>query len=337
MNRRLFGLSALVVAGVAVLGLACGGDGGDGDDGDDEAAIRTEKGLSVAALAPGGGFGGDTVAGAQGGAPGLEIAVPAPAAGSEGAAIAVPGFGIDPAPFQQQGQTGITVQGFGSATVDADTAVLELNFGIDYYYPVRPVPAPLPLDDATSTSDGDSAPVIDEPVLPDEVQPITEAELAPVIDAIVAQGVARSDIEFVGSPFYDRYFSSATLRVTVRDLDALDGIVDAATAAAANLAEIGFQGSYVSYTVNDCAALEKAALQAAVADGGERGAIFADALGVDLGAVIGASHYIYSFYGANPCDPVFDGPYPLGGISYFQGQPKQVQLISNVSITYAIQ
>ncbi|MEE8369284.1 MAG: SIMPL domain-containing protein [Dehalococcoidia bacterium] len=325
MNGKLFGPIALAVAGVALVAVACGG--GDRQD-PDEAAIRIDNGLSVAALAPQGGFGGEQAIGLGGGAPAAEIAF------ARGGDIGFASFSVT---AQQLGQTGITVQGFGSATVDADSAILEFSFGTDTFYPIRPVPAPLPPDEVSTTVDGESIPIVDEPLAPDEVQPITEDALRPVIDAIVALGVDRDDIEFVGSPYYDPYFSSATLRATVSDLDALDGIVDAATAAAANLADIGFHGSSISYAVSDCTALEKAAIEAAVEDVGERGALFADALGVGLGPVLGASHYTYSYFGPSPCDPTTIAYPEYYGGYYDPSRPAEVQLISNVIITYAIQ
>ncbi|TMG01569.1 MAG: hypothetical protein E6I03_08010 [Chloroflexi bacterium] len=59
-------------------------------------------------------------------------------------------------------------------------------------------------------------------------------------------------------------------------------------------------------------------------------------LGVGVGAVAGASNY--SYFGGTPCDPgVYPGPYPLAGLAYAQGQPRQVQVIANISVTYAIQ
>ena len=64
--------------------------------------------------------------------------------------------------------------------------------------------------------------------------------------------------------------------------------------------------------------------------------MFARALGVGVGAVTGASNY--SYFGGTPCDPGFyPGPYPLGGITYAQGQPREVQVIANIGVTYAMQ
>jgi uncharacterized protein YggE len=223
----------------------------------------------------------------------------------------------------QQSQTGITVYGYGYASADADSAILELYFGAyaTRVYPEEPV-------EPGGTGAGTGSTL---------AGPITERDLQAVIDAITGQGVSRDDIEFVGSPYYDPYTTSATLRATVRNLDSLDGVVEAVTGAAAGLAEITLQSTYVSYTLSDCSALEQAALEAAVEDAGERASVFAAALGVGLGAITGASSYSYAPYGGTTCDAGAIGPYPLGGYAYTEGQAHSVQLFASVTITYGIE
>lgn len=323
MRARL-ALSAVIALSVlALIAVACGrGEGG-------EAAIRTEGGLAVAARLGGEGLAGDTLVPRQG------LPAAGPAAGQGGVvgegvtAVGEPGA----APFflraQQQGQTGITVQGFGSATAQADRAVLELFFGSEAVSRVKPMPEPAP-----GFPEGETAPEMPSP--PPEVTPITEDDLQPVIEAIVAQGVDRDDIEVL-TEFYDPYFSSATVRVTVGDVAAVDGIVEAARTAAEGLEEIGLQSTSVLYTVSDCLALERAAMRAAVDDAGQRAAAFAQVLGVGLGPVVGASTYSYSPFGGGPCEPDLGGPYPLSRPPYARGQSPQVQLIAIVSVTYAVQ
>ena len=160
--------------------------------------------------------------------------------------------------------------------------------------------------------------------------------LQPVIDAIVGAGVPRQDVEFIGQSYFDKFSSSATLRAKVGNVDAVDGVVKSSNDAAAGLAGVVLNSTNVSYTVKDCTALEEAAMRVAVEDAKERSAVFARSLGVGVGAVIGASNY--SYFGGTPCDPgVYPGPYPLAGIAYAQGQPRQVQVIANISVTYAIQ
>ena len=220
-----------------------------------------------------------------------------------------------------------SLQGYGSATAGADAAIVEFYFSSN-----GPV---------ADTSSGRAEPGFAggaEPAAPvpeqQEIAPITEADLQPVIDAIVASGVSRDDIEFIGQPYFDKYSASASLRATVDDVSAVDAAVKAASGVA--LGDIQFSGNNVMYTVSDCAALEKAAMVEAVADAGERGAVFAEALGVGLGGVIGAANYSYSAYGENTCGGAFGGPYPLYDTAGGSGGG-QVQVFANISVTYALQ
>ena len=309
--------------------LACGGGDGEGK----LSGVRTQKGLSVAALTVG--FGSQTNSSRSakpaekqsGGAPGHSAIGydPTKAAGIAGAGV------NDRMPLLQQTNDGITVQGFGSATADADSAIAEFYFS-------RNGPA---TDTGTRQiapgvigSDGVAAPAA--PNI-QEVAPITEADLQPVIDAIVSAGIAREDIEFLAQSYLDKFSSSATLRAKVANVDAVDGVFKSATGAATGLSGVVLNTTNVSYTVKDCIALEEAAMRAAGEDAKARSAVFARSLGVGIGAVTGASNY--SYFGGTPCDPgVYPpGPYPLAGIAYAPGQPRQVQLIANISVTYAMQ
>jgi uncharacterized protein YggE len=329
-------LALLALAAPLLLAVACGGDG----EGDGESTIRTQKGLAVAALATGAGLdGGGEEAAGIGGDSGPAVGAPAPQAdaGVERGVAVAPGLAPVPFPLQQEGQTGVTVQGFGSASVDADGALLELYFNGQFIDGIEPFPEP---------QRGQSEPGADgvAPGLPEieplgEGQQITEADLQPVVDAIAAQGVPGADIEVIIDPLYGDYYfgGSASIRVTVSDVDVLDGIVDAATEAAAGLDAVSFGGNTVSYTVADCAALEQAAMQAAVEDARQRGQSFASVLGVGLGPVAGASHYSYSPFGGSPCDFDYGGVYPVSGVTFAEGQASEVQLIATVTITFAMQ
>jgi uncharacterized protein YggE len=349
MNLKPFALLMALVALAASLAIACGGDGGG-----EEAGIRTQKGLSVAALAAGAQVGEE--ADDLGGGGGLPIGAPAPEAdiGVERGNVLSPDIAPFPYPSLQESQTGITVQGYGSASVDADSAVLELYFGREFIDGIeRPMPVPERGDvepeadenepgfeESSSGADvsSDSVRLGDPGTRSFRAQEITEADLQPIVDAIAAQGVSTADIEVVVEPSYgDPYYGgSATIRVAVQNVDSLEGIMDAAADAASDLEDISFYGSSVSYTASDCASLEQAAMEAAVEDARERGQTFASALGVGLGAVVGASHYSYSPFGS-PCDSTIDGLYGLERVSYAEGQSPEVQLIATVTITFAIQ
>src|SRR3990172_6608732 len=132
MNLRLISASAIAIAARGLLAAACGGDG-------DQAAIRTSKGLAVAAAGAAAGAGGDDLALTRGGAEqvsGSGVSGLVQTGGGEGGDVA-----YAPTLLQQQGPSGITVQGFGAATADGDSAVVEFYFGTNVY---APVPEPLP-------------------------------------------------------------------------------------------------------------------------------------------------------------------------------------------------
>jgi uncharacterized protein YggE len=335
MSKYFAGALALVLLLAAAA--ACGGD----DGGDEQTSgIRTQKGLSVAAITAG--LGGQ----AQGGTEADDLAAPeAPSIGrgADGATRDIATDPFAPVPFApaQQAADGLTVVGYGSATATADSAIVEFYFGRNSSG--VSVPGAVPETRTDSSGSGSSGSTGAEEPAPDvatqegQVAPITEADLQPVIDAIVAAGVAREDIEFIAQTYYDAYFATATLRVTVRDVNSVDAVVNAARNAVGGVPNVQLQSTNVSYTLQDCTALEKAAMQAAVDDAGDRAAVLAETLGVGIGRVTGASNYSYSPYGGTPCDTGYFGPYPLGGIAYAEGQAREVQVFVQTSVTYAIQ
>ncbi len=224
---------------------------------------------------------------------------------------------------QQQGNFGITVTGNGLATADADSAVLEFYFNSSGY-PMYGSDTPMPVPPST-------------PPAGQEATPITEEALAPVIDAIVTAGAARDDIELM-NVWADPYNSSGTLRVTLDNLGSVNAVRDAGQNAASSLSGIYLSSTNLLYTLSDCTALEQEALKAAVDDAGERATVFAQALGVGLGDIIGASDYGYyggPYDGALGCGSS-GGPYPIYD-GYPGGQSSTVQVYANISVTYAIQ
>lgn len=330
MRTKLIAAALVAAIGVAVVVavavLATGDEG--------QMAIRTQRGLGLAsAMAPGTGSGKLTIESTATGAlqSGAPLGVGGDAGAGAGSRIAYPATGVGSlgAPQLAPAAGGITVQGYGSASAPADSAVVEFNFTRSGYFDgSKPVPLPEPLP---GQEPGTESPV----VTPAPAQPITEETLKSVIDALVAAGVPRSDIELVGQYYSDPY-ASATLRAKVGDVDSLDGIVQAARDAAAGLGDgLTLTWTGVSYTVKDCLALEKEAMKAAAADASERAGAFAEALGVGLGDLVAASHWSWSPYGA--CGQQYFGvPYPMAGINYVGGQPQEVQVVANISATYAI-
>ncbi|MDP2674395.1 MAG: SIMPL domain-containing protein [Dehalococcoidia bacterium] len=335
MNSRVIAAAVVVLIALAALAVACGGDGnGNGD----EAGIRTRQGLGVAALAASASREAATTGGSQDSTGATVPGAPAADTGvSKGGGSSVaPDF--YPYPTLQQSQDGITVQGFGSAAITADSAILEFYFG-GKATGVEPAQRDSSVPGSSGSSSGGGTSAEPAPQLAVQAQQITEADLKPVVDAIVAAGVPAANVEVIVTPYYGdpSYGGSATVRATVSNVDSVGAVVKAATDAAAGLTDISMQGTNVSYTVSDCAALERAAMEAAVKDARERGTNFAGVLGVGLGDVAGASNYSSSLYGGSPCDSQFIGPVPLGGIAYAEGQTPDVQLMATVTITFSIQ
>ena len=235
--------------------------------------------------------------------------------------------------------TGITVQGYGMATADADSAIVQFYFSS--YNNIMPPGVPVPMPGANGSpgiAPGDVKPTIPTGT----VSPITQADLQPVINALTNAGVAAGDIQFSGQGYYDGYSASATLTATIKTISIVDTAVTAAHSAAANLGNITLQNTNVSYTLQDCKSLESAATKAAVTDAGERAGLLADALSVKLGNVTGASDYSYSPAGV-PCSSNFYGPYPMPyGIAYNSiksggSSSNSVQVVAQISVTYAMQ
>ena len=355
MKIRTFILMAAVLAATALF-VACSGGDGDDNGGDtagtlDPSAIRTEKGLSVAVAgqALGANFGLESADGAIGGdsggvdtisAPGAPVAIPAPTGVPQGLSVeSRRAVDIAPYPFApalQEAAAGLTVQGYGSATAAADEAVIEMWFYRDSYSDIEPLREPTPPIQGSSSGSSDGDIDIDFAFAePEPIDAITEADLASVIAALESFG---ADVEFVDQNYgyKDPYYSSATLRATMSDLGSVDAAVDAATDAANGIADITSSGSSTYFSLSDCSALERAAMVAAVEDAEERADALADVLGVGRGAVVGASSYSYSPYGDGSCS----SSYYYGGYYDEAGGapgPTDVQVFSNVGVTYAIQ
>jgi uncharacterized protein YggE len=222
---------------------------------------------------------------------------------------------------------GLTVTGYGMASANADSAILEFYFSTTAVYP-KP---------ATDTGGSSSSGSAQDSQTTPTTTGISEADLQPVIDALVAAGVDRGDIEYIGGSYYDPYYASATLRVTVKDIGKLGDLMKAASDSAATLTTVYLQGNYVSYTISDCSALEGAAMAEAVKDADARSKALATAVSVTRGSVKGASSDAYSPFGGTACSGGYVGPYPVGGVTYAEGQRSQVQVYATVSVTYAIQ
>jgi len=210
--------------------------------------------------------------------------------------------------------------------------------GRDFYPEPRPVPE--------GGVEGETAPSVPPEIYPTAIppSPITEADLKPLVDAIETQGVSEDDIEVTvipGGGYYDPYGPVATARVTVtlRDMDKVGPVVEDGTAAVSETDILFLQNVGVSYRVDDCDALLDEARRAAIEDARDNGEGLADALGVSRGALLAAWEYSYDPTGYSACteDSYSYGLYEYEGPPYNPAAPAEVQIVSNVSLTYAIQ
>jgi uncharacterized protein YggE len=342
----LLAIAATIAA--AALFAACGGsDASTG--GNQTSQIKTQHGLGVAALAADFARSSSSTTNTTANSAAAPAAQTSPSSGTSSGGSAAADISKSAAGSSSlvaggpqastSNDTGITVQGYGMATADADSAIVQFYFS-SYNNSVPPMPVPMPgANGSPGVAPGDLKPTIPSP---GTVSPITQADLQPVINALTNAGVAASDIQFSGQGYYDMYSASATLTATIKTLSVVDSAVTAAQGAAANLGNITLQSTNVSYTLQDCKSLESAAMKAAVTDAGERAGLLADALSVKLGNVTGASDYSYSPAGV-PCSSNFNGPYPMPyGIAYDSiksggTSSNSVQVVAQISVTYAMQ
>jgi len=165
-----------------------------------------------------------------------------------------------------------------------------------------------------------------------------------VISALSEAGIAREDIRTsavniypqdnydpqTGQPTDRTYRVSNTLHVTVRDVTMVETVINTAVNAGAN-SIYNF-----AFGIEDTAALEEQARQAAVANARLR----ADQLAAALGVTVGRPVVITESYGGNPVPPI---PYGYGGAAMDVAQSSlpvetgQLNVTVQILVTYSIQ
>lgn len=124
----------------------------------------------------------------------------------------------------------------------------------------------------------------------DELEPITQASLQPIVDRLVAAGVPASAIEVnldeeasSGSPPFPQLDSAQiSLRLNRPSPAQIDAILPAAESAIQGNDKLFLQNNLVRYTTANCEALEQAAYQAAIANARDRANRIAAAANVTI-------------------------------------------------------
>jgi Protein of unknown function (DUF541) len=242
-------------------------------------------------------------------------------AGIGQASAAIPAMG-ESAPGQEiaqalPGMDGLSAVGTGIANAPADVAVVYLNYYSNYY--------PQPSEDP-------NAPPPQPPVA-------SAADIKPVVDAIVASGIAAADVEAINDPS-----TPGSFRVRAK-LDKptqarLQALVVAANGAIAKTSKFSPAGAQIGYFSNSCAALETQARTQAVADARSRATALATAAGVSLGrlsSVMEAATY-GGYYGGPGCPSAADPQALRDPYAAMQGgdllSPPVVRVNTSVSVTY---
>jgi len=183
-------------------------------------------------------------------------------------------------------------------------------------------------------------------VLMDSVKAASEANkerLEAVLAALQEQGIAEEDIQTSGFSVYAERFGSNgplpedqinyrvsnNVNVTVRDLDKLGAILDAAIEAGAN----NIYG--VEFSLDDPSVIESTARESAVADAQAKAEELAALTGTTVGNVVSVSEVIGNgggFYNSNFAEAARG----MGGGGSTPVSPGELELIMQLQITYTM-
>jgi uncharacterized protein YggE len=245
------------------------------------------------------------------------------------AALLVSQVGFGPAVAQAQDTTGattpgtVTVVGEGSVSIEPDIA--NTTIGVEVVQPS--------VQDAVS-----------------EAREMMDAVIAALIEA----GVAEEDLQTTGFNIWAernfggpmpmdsegsvdgdseqvRYHVSNNVQVTIRDLENIEGVLDAAIQAGAN----NIYG--VSFSLSDPTSIESEARQSAVENALTKAEELAELTGTSVGGVVSISEVVGQgggYFGGNFAQASRDG---LGGGGAGPIAPGQLKMTMQLQITYELQ
>lgn len=159
-----------------------------------------------------------------------------------------------------------------------------------------------------------------------------------VTQAIRQLEIAEADIETVqytlqpvfeyppsGRPRLTGYEATNLVRVTVRDLAQVGGVIDAGVTAGANVVQD------ISFALKDESAVRATAITRAVQDGRAKAAVMARALNVRLGRLISASESVSPIV-----YPMLARAEAVGGQADTPISPQQIVVRVTVNLVYAV-
>lgn len=234
----------------------------------------------------------------------------------------------------QESPTGVAtidVTGSGEAETEASGGILQLIVRAPF------TGGPMPVEESKGATPTAEQPEVDE------------EQVAAVVSALEESGIASEQIAFAlqpSGPYAGMFgFGSAVIAAELdqEQIGQIEEIVDAAVTAGTE-AGIQFDPVNISYTVADCAAVEREALGGAVADGEVQAQALAEVLGVTLGELVNASKQpLYgAYYAAGPASSVCSQQASLEDAlrtylpTYDPSHGGVVEVYSQVLLSYAI-
>lgn len=224
-------------------------------------------------------------------------------------------------------QQALRVIGKGRARGSADTARIQLNFGIN--------------DNINIPSEGG---VLFQAEVAQAT--ITRETLKPIVDALVAIGVPADTIEVkitepqpsvLPFPFPStgtEGSAAIVVKVEKPTRDRIEQIVTVANETASKNKDLAVDSVDVQYSVKDCKALEKAAYQAAVNDALNRARAIAEALDADIGIPSVAE----PFYGVflPGCNSDGSLPFRSSPATYDPDAPLEVVVTKDIFVSFPV-
>jgi uncharacterized protein YggE len=245
------------------------------------------------------------------------------AAASGGAAATTPEQAFQVVPGDQPA---IVVTGSGEASAPAEAAILQFVLAKDGAF-----------------AEGEATAGAEAPA-PTGPPAMIEDDVAPVVEALVAAGVAETEIDVLINPFAGAFLGPSVTDLRVRLVDPeVDRLSEIATAGSDAAVESGLTLQFVGagYVVADCAPLVRQAREAAIADARVQAEELAELLGVSVGDVVLATEVPYYGVagGAPGCgeDSFSEGMSSGPGFPIFDPTlPAEVGIYSQLTVGFAI-
>ncbi|MEO0758177.1 MAG: SIMPL domain-containing protein [Cyanobacteria bacterium J06648_16] len=183
----------------------------------------------------------------------------------------------------------------------------------------------------------------------DDMKPITEADLVPILTALDEYGIDREALEielehevWAAGPVSNIRGAAITFKLESPTEEQLDALSDAVDTAILNEDELFLVERRAFYTTNSCDELETLAYVDAVENARDRATVIADALGAELDGIpsVAEPSPEYSYYQAQCSeDGSVQGGYGGYGYDLFEAQefdPPEISLTRSLRVTYSI-